>query len=91
MGMRLINADALKEEVKTLFCPDGYKIMMLQRIDNAPTVERPHGEWIISKIDGEKYNCSECGGSCWYYDYQGNVSKSNFCPNCGAEMRKGEN
>ena len=49
--------------------------------------ERPHGEWITSKIDGEKYNCSECGGSCWYYDYQGNVSKSNFCPNCGADMR----
>lgn len=37
--MRLIDADALKEEVKTLFCPDGYKIMMLERIDNAPTVE----------------------------------------------------
>lgn len=39
--MRLIDADTLKEEVKTLFCPDGYKIMMLQRIDNAPTVEYP--------------------------------------------------
>ena len=37
--MRLINADALKEEVKTMFCPDGYKIMMLERIDNAPAVE----------------------------------------------------
>lgn len=37
--MRLIDADALKEEVKTLFCPDGYKIMMLERIDNAPTVD----------------------------------------------------
>lgn len=37
--MRLIDADALKKEVKTIFCPDGYKIMMLERIDNAPTVE----------------------------------------------------
>lgn len=36
--MRLIDAEALKKEVKTLFCPDGYKIMMLERIENAPTV-----------------------------------------------------
>ena len=39
--MRLIDAEALKKEVKTLFCPDGYKIMMLERIENAPTVEIP--------------------------------------------------
>jgi hypothetical protein len=36
--MKLIDADALKEEVKTMFCPDGYKIMMLKQIDNAPSV-----------------------------------------------------
>lgn len=62
MNNDLISREALKEEVKTLFCPDGYKIMMLQRINNAPTVEptfglfkemlcaecekRPQGEWI---------------------------------------------
>ena len=38
MNNDLISREALKEEVKTLFCPDGYKIMMLERIDNAPTV-----------------------------------------------------
>ena len=43
--MRLIDADALKEEVKTIFCPDGYKIMMMERIDNAPAVTETQGKW----------------------------------------------
>ena len=47
-----------------------------------------HGEWIESDITNEKYHCSICGGACWYYDYQGYVAKSNFCPNCGAKMKK---
>ena len=44
MSDQLISREALKKEVKTLFCPDGYKIMMLERIDNAPTVEPKQGE-----------------------------------------------
>lgn len=34
--MRLIDADKLKEEVKGLFCPDGYKLDFIKTIDNAP-------------------------------------------------------
>lgn len=30
--------------------------------------------------------CSECGGACWYYDYQAHIKRSDFCPNCGAKM-----
>ena len=48
------------------------------------------GEWVKSQIPGEKYNCSVCGGAAWYYDAFGDVCKSNFCPNCGADMRGGE-
>lgn len=45
------------------------------------------GKWIDSNIpDEKKYVCSECGGACWYYDYQGDVAKSRYCPNCGARM-----
>lgn len=44
------------------------------------------GHWIESDIPNEKYTCSECGGACWYYDYHGEVAKSQFCPNCGAKM-----
>ena len=49
------------------------------------------GEWIDSDIPNEKYVCSNCGGACWYYDYEGEVAKSNFCPNCGADMRGDNN
>ena len=61
-------------------------------IDDAPTVEeRPKGEW-IELPKALNYNelpcsCSACGhilSFCYGYP------KSNFCPNCGADMR-GEN
>lgn len=46
------------------------------------------GTWEKSDISGEKYVCSECGGACWYYDFEGDVAKSKFCPNCGAKMKE---
>lgn len=51
----------------------------------AETVKRGH--WKKSDILNEKYVCSVCGGACWYYDYQGDVAKSRYCPNCGARMK----
>lgn len=45
------------------------------------------GEWEKSEIPGEEYVCSVCGCACWYYDVQGYVAKSRFCPNCGAKMK----
>lgn len=45
------------------------------------------GKWEKSDIPGEKYVCSICGGACWYYDCQGEVAKSRFCPSCGAKMK----
>lgn len=57
---------------------------------NAGYRKQSAGEWLQSDIPQEKYVCSVCGGACWYYDYQGEVAKSRFCPNCGARMR-GEN
>lgn len=42
--MRLINADALKEEVKDMFCPDGFKLDFIKLIDNAPTLETTKAE-----------------------------------------------
>lgn len=42
------------------------------------------GEWIHKPhIYGVAY-CSVC-------DYENKVNDSNFCPNCGADMRGGEN
>ena len=46
---------------------------------------RPHGEWGEWNED-RGYPCSNCGEYLPYsdeYDYQ-----SDFCPNCGADMRR---
>lgn len=50
-----------------------------------PVQERKKGEWISHEDeDGEHYGdkCSECGE--WYVMPYG---KTNYCPNCGADMR----
>ena len=49
---------------------------------------RPHGEW--KRISMDKYirhascfyRCSVCG--------EDTIGETNFCPNCGADMREGE-
>lgn len=52
--------------------------------------ERPHGEWIYNQYDGNanigNWHCSECR----HIVYGGYSQKPyyNFCPNCGADMRK---
>lgn len=54
------------------------------------------GVVVREKGDWEGTICSRCGGS--YMDYADTDSypaigepKPDFCPNCGADMRKGEN
>jgi ribosomal protein L32 len=49
---------------------------------------RPHGEWVKDFNMDKTTVCSKCGEEAWYKEYCGWVTKSNFCPNCGADMRK---
>lgn len=49
-------------------------------INQMPSADRPQGEWIDFK-NGWKCNACE----------KWNSEKSNFCPNCGADMRGGHN
>lgn len=91
--MRLIDADpfgVISFQGKSENFMEGVAFI-LEKIDNAPTVEeRPHGEW-VKDINMDKATvCSECGEEAWYKEYCGWVTKSNFCPNCGADMREGE-
>ena len=57
-----------------------------EQVKKLPKYEeiRPHGEWIYHKeweLDGEcAFECSKCG--------MGTDVDYNFCPNCGADMRK---
>lgn len=64
-----------------------HMIAEIPAADVAPVV---HGGWEVSDTPCERFKCSECGGGCWYYDYQGDVAKSRYCPNCGAKMDKEE-
>ena len=55
-------------------------------IENAPTVERPQGEWIKNPDCSIQvkmpfyYACSVCGNPT-------RSNNHNFCPNCGARMK----
>lgn len=94
--MRLIDADALKE--KAFFHEiDNVSYVEEEDIDKAPTidaVERKRGEWI--KNEGRRgWHCSCCKVDNYYaYSWNSesgrNEFQDNFCPNCGADMRKGE-
>lgn len=63
-------------------------VKKLLRCDVEITGAAPKGVWKNSPVSNEEYVCSVCGGGAWYYDYRGTVSKSFFCPNCGADMRE---
>lgn len=121
--MRLIDADALKENGTVIAIVNGEKMkgVPVKCIDNAPTVEVPENavNCVLTMFGKCSYNetgCSDCEikdkirkalnerpqgewkfiqgattqGSlkcpfCDYRDYHN--TNSNFCPNCGADMR----
>lgn len=65
-------------------------------INKIPTVEaKPvvHGEWhLLDKCSNAGVYCSVCHKKVYKEPYYANVKvKSNFCPNCGADMRGGKN
>lgn len=100
--MRLIDADALEKDIMSYKTMPEIRKAICEVIDNAPTIiycnqtseglplmdlrPRPQGKWI-------EYAFKTCGGlGDWDYKcsncekvYGG---KYNFCPNCGAKMRK---
>ena len=88
----LIQKSELIEEVQKYFVNNSiHKNDLAEVIAKLPTVEaKPvvHGEWLrknVQKSWGKSTNliCSICGEKCWLeYD---------FCPNCGADMRGGNN
>ena len=97
---RLIDANALKEQIDYYIKEAGWsehdnRVLgwCKEFIDNAPTVEaRPQGEWINSGVDisGHRLNrCSICNGV-YQMSYVGDsITRWNYCPNCGADMKGG--
>lgn len=65
-----------------------YASMAINAICSVPSADRPQGKWIehewAEEVEGlliSNYECSEC--------HSWERSASNYCPNCGADMRKG--
>lgn len=100
--MRLIDADELKKEFpkdSDWEYPVNTNEYVCEMIDAQPTVELQQikGKWITKEKDYIKQiYCSKCGKTALRVlvadDYYGNcvhgeTRKTNFCPNCGADMR----
>ena len=87
--MRLIDADAMRqdwvENGKNEYVYDTNSV--LDSIDAQPTIEAEpvkHGRWLICS-DGYYPYCSECKEEPYR---KNNCDLPNYCPNCGARMRR---
>ncbi len=87
--MRLIDADAFKEwlmknSINERELEESRQIGMW--IDSFPSAEsRKKGKWELhtdERFDIDYYKCSVCG-----YEPYRKMDISNFCPNCGCDMR----
>lgn len=88
--MRLIDVDAIRIKPQYLYVIDGMVMIRAEDIarilEEQPTVksEVKKGHWIEGMIFLP--TCSECGGKA-YGLHAFDCVKSDFCPNCGADMR----
>lgn len=98
--MRLIDADAIPWEGFPNDFGEYHEDYVEKRVvDKMPTIEaRPvvRGEWFsLTDCANAGVYCSVCHKKVWKEDYawcnRKNRLRSNFCPNCGADMRGVEN
>lgn len=84
--MRLIDADALLRDIEHYHLSDG---MFQHWVEIQPTIEPKKGKWIDM---GDFEQCSVCLGTRLkeVQTFYGKAIwiKTDFCPNCGADMRK---
>ena len=85
----LLNAEDF-EAVATRIREENRNVIVIPCETEVVSAEAVQGEWILvcdSEGDGDNlYRCSKCGCEygCQEYD------KPNFCPNCGAKMKGGD-
>lgn len=94
--MRLIDADALKQEVlriheehfktsKLQFIHDFFKAIF-RRINKAPTIDAElvkHGRWVERLVNIETLTTDLFCSECKFASVNW---RYNYCPNCGAKM-----
>ena len=99
----LISRRALRDKCNEIMYTNPTTNVIMELIDNAPTFEypfyqeayqtgyeeglnaRPKGKWVKDYTHEEHGETSIVCSICSYSV----PNKSNFCPNCGADMRKG--
>ena len=97
---RYIDADVLIKDIKDLSnCPNGYsgtydKACIIGLVEDVPTAdvrENVKGKWINDGYDfphgNDWIHCSVCGKR----GINVPADLTNFCPNCGADMREENN
>jgi len=83
----IIREDAIKAITTSRFLVDA-----MEKIIKLPSAQPEHktGHWIKTARWGRVYYCDQCRN---YLDFDGvNAGRgsTNFCPNCGADMRGGQ-
>ena len=74
--------DAMSESLKRVFPEHRQIAEKCLNVLPSAQLERPKGKWIVSHIpDSMLWECNQCGFDCGAHSF-------NFCPNCGADMRK---
>ena len=101
--MRLIDADELQLAIveegqankrKKYVIGDIWELTgaeIREVINSMPTIQPKRGRWIKTARWGRVYYCNQCRN---YLDFDGvNAGRgsTNFCPNCGADMRGEKN
>lgn len=70
-----------------LYSADEYNSRSVKAIKQLPPIQPKRGKWIKTARWGRVYYCNQCRN---YLDFDGvNAGRgsTNFCPNCGADMR----
>ena len=100
--MRLFNEDSAKD-AKFPIVPEGISEVYVKGwndaidaiVNNAPTVERPKGEWIPNDTlfhhGKTSYRCSVCNDVIDDVPTCLNKPLYKYCPVCGADMREANN
>ena len=66
-----------------IICRKLKKLGLLDVVDGYYVETQKTGEWVEEDEYGDLWVCDQCGFA--------NERKDNFCPNCGADMRGGDN
>lgn len=88
--MRLIVDHDSIYELKRAFPPDdfGKIIRCISRTPTADARENIHANWLKEEYFGGIFKCSNCGKYVDFRGLKGTQDPTNFCPNCGANMRE---